>query len=90
MSNWLNKWRKGGPGSGPRPGQSHPHAGHASHSDEDAPGASTNTIRKPSADGYHERPSSRNPGRPRSGVRPSDLYPERKPKHWLSSWLKSR
>lgn len=41
--------------------------------------------RKPAAalgkpeSGYREQPSSRNPGKPRSGVRPQDLYPERYP-----------
>lgn len=86
MSNWLKNWRKGGPGSGPHPGHgtATPQKPSGEHS------ASSNNIQKPSS--YAEQSSSRNPGKPRSGVRPSDLYPERgKPKkHWLGAFMKKR
>lgn len=65
------KNEKGGPGSGPHPGHS------AATARDHNPMAS---VGKPN-NGYSERPASHNAGKPRSGVRPADLYPERaKPK----------
>lgn len=68
--------RKGGPGSGP----------HSNGSSLVKPGSSAMSNHNPMhdkpnpTDRYHEQPASRNPGKPRAGVRPSDLYPERAPK----------
>lgn len=60
---------KGGPGSGRRGDGRLEGRGHIT------PAAKPNG-------GYTEQPSSRNPGAPRAGVRPSDLFPERnKPKN---------
>lgn len=78
-SAYLNVFRKGGPGSGPHTG-----AGHAPGSTPVGtakPGHDANStgIHKPNERGheYATAPSSRNPGKPRAGIRPSDLYPER-------------
>lgn len=53
---------KGGPGSGRRP---------------EAGGGSFGHGRSNKPSGYSERPASRNPGKPRAGQRPQDLFPER-------------
>lgn len=69
---------KGGPGSGRHDAVGI--GGDGGH----PPGHDANTtgVHKPSegqnrSGHYAEQPASRNPGKPRSGVRPADLYPER-------------
>lgn len=57
--------RKGGPGSGPHRGQ---------HIDKPRSGGNHAPVKPP---GYSEQASSSNIGKPRAGVSPRDLFPER-------------